>query len=108
MHDPHPDWATRMATLEQEVHAWSQAHPKATLSEIEDELDRRLQAARAELLDDVVARVTGDERCSQCGGPLMGRGQRERTLTTQGGETLSLTRRYLHCPACESGLFPPG
>lgn len=100
-------WVPRMADLEQEVRDWHQAHPRATLSEIEGELDRRLQAARAAFLSDVAAGAAKDARCPQCGGTMVARGSRERTLTTQGNKPLSLTRRYLHCPACESGLSPP-
>lgn len=101
-------WLTLMTDLEQEVRAWRQAHSRATLTEIEGELDRRLQAARAALLEEVAAGAVEDQRCPTCGGALLARGSRERTLTTQGNEPLALRRRYLHCPACESGLFPPG
>lgn len=101
-------WVTLMTELEQELRAWRQTHPRATLTEIEGELDRRLQAARAGLLDEVAVGAALDERCPECGGALLARGSRARTLTTQGNEPMSLKRQYLHCPACESGLFPPG
>ena len=107
MHDPNPDWATRMTELEGELRAWRTACPKATLTQIEAELDRRLQAARAELLSEVAQGVSGEDgHCPQCGGLLVGRGSRERTLTTHGDEPLPLTRHYRYCPACESGLPP--
>lgn len=101
-------WVSRMTDLEQEVRAWRQTHPQASLTEIEQELDHRLQAVRATFLGELAAGAVAEQRCPACGGALLARGRRERTLTTQGNEPLSLKRRYLHCPACDSGLFPPG
>lgn len=107
-----PDDPARVQTAfqvaEQEVRAWRRAHPRATLTEIELELDTRLRAARAALLAEVAVDVEADDvRCPTCGGPLVTRGQRARTLVTDGDATLPLTRAYATCPACGTGLFPP-
>ena len=73
---------TALAT---EVRAWRRVHPDATLTEIERELDTRLAAARAGLLAEVIAVAPDDEaRCPDCGGPLVRRGARTRTLRTAG------------------------
>ncbi len=91
-----------------DLRRWRRAHPEATLTEIEQALDARLHAARADLLAEVATDVPDDEpRCSTCGERLMRRGTRTRTLRTQGDAPLSLTRPYLWCPACDAGLSPP-
>ncbi len=96
------------AGVDAEVRAWRRAHPAATLTEIEQEVDSRLRAVRAALLAEVAGDVALDEvRCPACGGPLVARGPRTRTLATHGDELLALTRGYATCSACGTGLFPP-
>lgn len=107
-----PDDALRRALadteLAAEVRAWRRAHPRATLTEIERELDVRLAAARAELLAEVAADAPEESaRCPACGGPLVRRGERPRTLRTTGDAPVRVTRPYLRCPACGTGGFPP-
>lgn len=88
---------------------WREQHPRATLPEIEAELDRQMRRLRADVLAET-ARTTPDvvARCPHCGATLTRRGKRERTLITDGDEELTLSRVYATCPACSSGLFPPG
>jgi YgiT-type zinc finger domain-containing protein len=94
--------------VEEAVRVWRRAHPGATLTELEHELDTRLRAARAALLADVASDVVpGVERCPTCGGPLVARGTRRRTLITDGDAAVLLTRPYATCPVCGTGLFPP-
>ena len=91
-----------------EVRAWRRAHPDATLTEIERALDARLSAARAELLAEVAADLPdADARCPACGTRLVRRGERTRTLRSQGDAPLALTRSYCWCPACDAGISPP-
>jgi YgiT-type zinc finger domain-containing protein len=96
---------------------WRNQHPKATLREIETELDARLARARARMLEDLAigsssatwqdaARLQAPT-CAECGTPLEERGTHPRTLLTQGGQELTLERSYGVCPACGTGLFPP-
>ena len=97
---------------------WRRQHPKATLVEIEGELDQRLARVRAGMLQDLaldsaaaeVSRAGGDDepRCPQCGHLLEGRGQDTRSLTTNYDQRITLKRSYGVCPACRAGLFPPG
>lgn len=99
-----------------EMSAWRKAHPKATLKEIEDELDARLAGMRAQMIADLAEQSPrrdwrGQEseqrpHCPQCGGPFQARGQHERKLATQGGVEVKLSRSYGTCPHCGSGLFP--
>ena len=106
MSDESGRWQAAMATIETDLRRWRAAHPAATLTEIDQALDTRLAAARADLLAEVAA-ATADPspRCPACGGALVQRGRRPRT---QGDAPLTLTRPYLSCPACGSGVFPPG
>lgn len=94
--------------LAADVRAWHRAHPMATLTEIERELDARLAAARADLLAQVAAEAPdAAESCPTCAGPMVRRGTRTRTLRTTGDVSVPLTRPYLSCPACGAGVFPP-
>ena len=108
MADDPTRWQTAVTAVETDVRAWRRAHPEATLTEIEAALDARLAPARAGLLAEVAGDVPEDEeRCPDCGARLVRRGERTRTLRTQGDAPLEVTRPYLSCPACGAGLFPP-
>ncbi len=96
---------------------WRAQHPKATLREMETELDARLNRMRARMLEDMaLASAAADwadtpesehPTCPDCGQPLHLRGSDTRTLQTHGGHELTLQRRYGTCPACDAGFFPP-
>jgi ribosomal protein S27AE len=108
MIDPASRWQSAVASVETALRAWRADHPRATLTEIEQALDTRLDLARAALLAEVAGDVPQDEaRCPECGGALVGRGVRTRTLRAVGDAPLALTRAYLRCPACGAGVFPP-
>lgn len=112
----------RWEQLAQEVfigmREWRLAHPRATLTEIETALDARLSTVRARLLQDValasaaadVSTALPTERpaCPTCGHALTAHGVEERTLTTQGDQSITLVRSRAACPVCGTGLFPPG
>jgi hypothetical protein len=112
-------WAALSADVLSEMADWRVQHPRATLTEIEGEVDRRLAGMRARLLEQVaqqsqvaVWNERGVEReapeCPHCGVALEPRGRKTRRLKTQGGQELALHREYGVCPACGQGLFPPG
>lgn len=96
---------------------WRNQHPKASLREIETELDSRLSRVRARMLEDLALQSTAATwretarlhapTCPQCGTPLDERGTHPRTLLTHGGQEVTLERSYGVCPTCSSGLFPP-
>jgi hypothetical protein len=95
---------------------WRQAHPKATLREIETTLDAKLANVRARMLavvalaSEAADLVASGERtgCPECGHRVEAHGQAERTVTTTGNPPVVLQRRYAVCPACGAGLFPSG
>lgn len=104
-------WDRAAAQARASVEAWRAAHPRATLKEIEVEVDRRLAAVRAQLI--AAAAQAGPVEaaappCPTCGEPMRWDGERTRRLTTAHDQTVALTRRYARCPACGAGFFPPG
>jgi NADH pyrophosphatase NudC (nudix superfamily) len=96
---------------------WRTQHPKATLRQMEDELDARWTRVRARMLQDMALTSAAADwtaspksehpSCPDCGQPLHLRGTETRILQTHGGQTLTLPRRYATCSACGAGLFPP-
>lgn len=111
-------WRLLSESVFEEMAHWRKEHPTATFKEIEDELDARLSGVRAQMLADLAHQSekrdwSGQEedqrpQCPQCGSPLQARGKQERSLATQGGKEVKLTRSYGTCPQCGSGFFPPG
>jgi hypothetical protein len=99
------------------MHDWRLLHPKATLREIEHELDTRWAHVRARMLEDLALASAATNwttapdgqqpTCPDCGQPLQPRGADTRTLQTHGGEVVTLERQYATCSACGAGLFPP-
>ncbi len=96
---------------------WRLAHPKATMREIEQAVEERVNRLRARLLEDVALASESREwthepeqarpRCPVCQTPLQGRGKHTRRLQTTGGLDITLSRSYGTCPQCGTGLFPP-
>src|SRR6266571_9437774 len=85
-----------------EMRSWREEHPKATLQEIEEEVDRRIARWRAGLVEAIAMASAAVEvgslaaeqpvRCATCGGILQARGKQVRKLTTSGGQTVRLER----------------
>lgn len=111
-------WRILSQSVFEEMEGWRNAHPTATLREIEEELDARLSGMRARMLADLAQKSSKREwseqetetrpQCPHCGTVLQARGKHERKLLTQGDQEIKLTRQYGTCPQCGSGLFPPG
>ena len=111
-------WAKQIEAVVGGMRAWRAAHPRATFREIAAAIDAELNPLRAQLLAETAAaspqaRFTelpaGERpRCGTCGGKLIGRGRRQRQVTTQGDATVELDREYGVCATCKGGVFPPG
>lgn len=112
-------WQMQIEEVVTGMREWRTAHPQATFAEIEAALDERLARLRARLLEEAAlasrARTVGDAaaggdrlHCPDCGHPLHRRGEATRTLTVHGDQPVVLRRHYATCPACGTGLFPPG
>jgi YgiT-type zinc finger domain-containing protein len=118
------DWVQLSEQVLSGMRDWRVQHPRATLTEIEEELDSRLAGIRARLLEHLAQqsqaaawggrRAAAGEpareppRCPQCRTPLEARGRKTRRLKTHGGRELAVRREYGVCPQCGQGLFPPG
>lgn len=108
-------WRDLAAEVLTGFRAWREAHPTASLTEIEDALDERWARARARVVEDAAvasaaaqARAWAERpRCPACGAAMRADGQEARRLTTTGDQVLTLRRARARCPACGAGLFPP-
>jgi uncharacterized protein with PIN domain len=114
-----PGWQVASQAVARELAEWRKAHPKATLSEIEEAVFEAMQKLQAQALGEVVhasaavdvAAQPADQRtrCLTCGGQLEPRGrQRRRVRPARQRATLDLDRSYAVCATCGAGLFPPG
>ena len=108
-------WSGSMQELFVGLREWRAVHPKATLAEIELELDRRLARVRAQMMADLAlasaaTAVHGESAlaCPECGGRLVDEGVRVRTVVTLGNEPVTLARDYATCAQCGHRIFPPG
>ncbi len=112
-------WSGLMLEVVSGMAEWRQQHRKATLREIEAEMDARWARARARMAEDLALASTAADWeqaptaeqpvCPTCGAGLKTEGgKKKRYVQTQGGEALVLERRYGVCPTCGSGFFPPG
>ncbi len=110
------EWQRLSGEIATGMAEWREQHPKATLREIEKEVDRRLSVLRAQMLEDTAqqsgqrewqAGADGAPRCPSCGRELQGRAQEERQLQTDGQRVIVLKRQYGVCPQCGQGFFPP-
>jgi predicted RNA-binding Zn-ribbon protein involved in translation (DUF1610 family) len=114
--DPDDRWSDLAAEVLTGFRAWREQHPTATLTELEDDLDRRLHGMRARLLEDAAVRSAAADlgaraarpACPECGTAMQADGREVRRLTTTGDEVLTLRRSHARCPICGTGLFPPG
>jgi hypothetical protein len=98
-----------LAAIRARMQSWRTAHPRATLTEIEQELDRQLATVRAQWLTELAGTSPADMGvCPDCGGALVRRGERARSLRTTGDQDIVLRRPYATCSRCGRGLFPPG
>jgi len=115
-----PDWEALAAEVLVGIKDWRMHHPRATFTEIEEELDRELSRLRTRLLADVAlasaatdgagasGRASAAATCLTCGGHLVPRGQVTRAVTVTHNQTVHLPRQYLVCSSCGAGVFPPG
>lgn len=97
---------------------WRQAHPKASLREIEEAVIEQMSRLTARLIQDLALSSATTEwsnrpvaerpSCPHCGTALQARGAHHRHLQSTGGHDLDLRRSYGSCPTCGAGLFPPG
>jgi YgiT-type zinc finger domain-containing protein len=101
------------ASLIKGLNKWREKHPRATMREIEEEIDRRMTEMRARLIADTVMRSASTETakrkkemCPKCGGEAKKKGKKKRKLETNGGQAIEFEREYVTCQSCGHGFFP--
>src|SRR3954452_4334475 len=99
-----------LTMVSRELDGWRTTHPCATFAEIEAAVEERIQQVRAQLLERMVAAGFQERQpaCPHCGIRMRPRTQQEREVVVQGDQTVQVTGPYVVCPACGTGLFPPG
>jgi DNA-directed RNA polymerase subunit RPC12/RpoP len=96
------------ASVQDALRRWRQTHPQASFAEIERAVEAEIGKLRAALVQELAGEEAAEiVWCPTCGGRMMPRGRGRRTVTMQGDEPVTLDRRYLLCPACTVGVFPP-
>jgi hypothetical protein len=111
-------WINKSTKILTDIKEWRRAHPQATFVEIEDEVHQRMMQLEAQILQDAAEASASQEwgktsgqpapLCPKCAVPLLARGQHQRTLQGNGGESVTLWRTYGTCPTCGESFFPPG
>ena len=102
--------------VRKELGEWKRQHPRATLAEIERETMKRMAQVQAQIIEELSQSLSPEERridaeiplCPECRTKMQRRGQSERQLQGDGGQSIHIQRSYWVCPACGAGIFPPG
>ncbi len=96
--------------IERDLAAWHSTHPDATFAEIEVAVEEQIEQLRVHLLEQRTAEGVreGHPMCRKCGTTMIPRTTSTRTVLLRGDQQLDLERKYVVCPTCGSGLFPPG
>lgn len=106
-------WGAAQQAVEEEVATWRRAHPRATLTEIEQEVEAVTGRLRRWLVEELAQEVAivPEERpnCPKCRTPMERRGHKAReVVVAHQRQPVRLERAAFVCPACHAGLFPPG
>ena len=99
-----------LEAVERDLQSWHSTHPRASFAEIEAAVEDRVRQLRARLLEQTVAAGFQEEQpaCPHCGTTMLPRTQTDRQVVVQGEERVDVAGAYMVCPACGTGLFPPG
>jgi hypothetical protein len=103
--------AMLVETMFNELYDWRAQHPDASLDEIGAEVTLRRRRLMGEWLAQLACQngdgtVVEGRLCSECGQPLVYKGDPPRRQEHLEGE-IKLKRAYYYCPACRTGIFPP-
>ena len=91
---------------------WQEAHPKLTLTELEDFVLGLREEVGGEIAEAVLGQLDSKQvaevlRCETCGRSMVYKGQEGKYVETRlGGLTIQRGRYW--CAHCEKGIFPPG
>ena len=112
--EPEKQWRKLSEEVIEGTSAWRKKHPKATMREIEEEIDKRMSEMRARMITDTALNSVSTEWkagenaavCPTCGVALKQKGKKKRKLETREGREIELEREYGVCPKCGQGIFP--
>ena len=113
------EWQGVAEAVGRELAEWRAAHPRATLAEIEEAVQRSMERLQARYLEDLAhasaaaelatTAVAARPACPECGGGVAAAGRQERTVQPARQRVpLRLRRSDAVCTACGGGHFPPG
>lgn len=99
-----------MDEVRRDLAAWHATHPRATFADMETAVEERICRLRAALLAEQVDVVHQEEhpQCQRCGATMVPRSRSARMVVMPGDDAIPVERDYVMCPACGTGLFPPG
>lgn len=99
-----------LAEVRRELDSWHATHPEATLADMEVAVEAQIERLRAALVQERTGSLRGQEQpaCPHCGTSMAVHHHAVRTVVLRGDKALRLDRPYVVCPACGTGLFPPG
>lgn len=96
------------------VAQWRETHPKATLAQIEEVIDRQINHLRAQMIQEAaqVSEAATSEAvtgltCEQCGKALQARGRGRRRWQTQGGKPSRNRTDVCDLPPMWGRVFSP-
>jgi hypothetical protein len=111
-------WDELFAEAEVEVRQWRTKHKPATWAAIENEVDTRLAAVRARMVQELaleseladIKRLERAKRpkCPLCERPLSANGQVRRQMVTDHEQVVELEPSKVYCSHCKVSFFPSG
>ena len=111
-------WDELFERIRATIREWREENPEATLTEIEQKVDKDLSEVRVEMVTDLahegrtqdltVMAVGERPKCAACGAETVANGKGKRRLVTEYEREIELERSRAYCPHCQVSFFPPG
>lgn len=98
--------------MESQIRQWRDVNPRATLTEIEEAVEKELAELREAVVESLVQEREESEQgtplCPHCQSKMVKNGKKKRRLKTKEGKSITLERQQMRCLTCGMTLFPPG
>lgn len=111
-------WQEAFIQVSHNVRQWREQQRRASLSDIEEMVDRGLAQVRTQMVEDIaqaspmadIRHLTLQERpvCPVCGGKVQANGYQRRSLVSQNEQVVKLRRSKARCRECGTSFFPSG
>lgn len=112
------NWTDLFQQASEQVSDWRQQNLRASFTEIENTVDKKLAQVRAAMIKELAheseltdfKQLPEEKRpqCPSCGRPLVSNGQQMRKLVTSHEQEMVLERSKGYCRHCRVSYFPPG